>query len=170
MRRKHGLAAFALALAVTVMAGGAGVADARTRGRDERTRDLVRQEQRIRRGQSFLRRVLQDERASPEIKRQASELQALLAARERILAQLESRHKEFLAQHKADLDELEGLRRRALEIDQRLRSAREAVLQSSEADVAELKQGSTRAEQLIESLRADYEHQRRERRRQPKPE
>jgi hypothetical protein len=131
---------------------------------EERGRDFLRQEQQIRRSRHVTRRVLRDRRASPEMKQQATELQALLDRRETELAGLAARHKEFLARHEAEIDELEDLRKRARELDQRLSTARSELLKASEAEITALKLGSARASELVEALRQAYVQRRRDRR------
>jgi len=133
--------------------------------RSERGHELLRQETDIRRARGVVRRILHDRRATPEIQQQATELNGLLDRREQILAELEARHQEFLDRHKAEIDELDTLRERARELDNRLRAARNDLFKASENDIATLKASSSRAADLAEALRATYFQQRRERRR-----
>jgi hypothetical protein len=98
------------------------------------------------------------------MKQQATELQTLLDRREAALAGLAARHKDFMARHQAEIDELEDLRRRARELDQRLSTARNDLLQASQAEITSLKLGSARASELVEALRQAYVERRRERR------
>jgi hypothetical protein len=125
---------------------------------------LQQVEQQIRAGRSVTRRVQRDPRASSELKAQATQLDVLLDGRERTVAKLDNQYRQFLAQHKAELDELETLRRRALEIDQRLDEARTALVQANRPDLDELKRTSQQARELTESLRGSYETDRRTRR------
>src|SRR2546425_518454 len=76
-----------------------------------RSQDLSRQGGQIRRSRTVTRRILHDRRASDEIKRQATELEALLDQREQVIARLEKQQQDFLAQHKSEIDEIEALRR-----------------------------------------------------------
>jgi len=135
----------------------------RREGATERNRELGRRDADIRRARGVTRRILHDRRATPDVQRQATELNGLLDRREQILTQLEARHKDFVDRHKADIDELEQLRDRAREIDARLRAAREDVLKASQSDIAALKETSTHAADVADALRATYFQQRRDR-------
>jgi hypothetical protein len=142
-------------------------ATAAERARRERPghgKALQQVEQQIRAGRSVTRRVQRDPRASSELKAQATQLDALLDARERTVAKLDAQYRQFLAQHKTELDELETLRRRALEIDQRLDEARTGLVQANRPDLDELKRTSQQAREITQSLRASYETDRRTRR------
>ena len=127
-------------------------------------KELQQMEQQIRAGRSVTRRVQRDPRASTELKQQATQLDALLDAREKTLARLDAQYRNFLSQHQADLAELETLRKRALEIDGKLDQARTALLQANRPDLDELKRNSQQARELAETLRASYETDRRTRR------
>lgn len=83
---------------------------------------------------------------------------------ERTLAKLDAQYRDFLSQHKADLDELEDLRRRALVLDEKLGQARTALVQTNKTDIDELKRTSQQARELVETLRSSYELDRRSRR------
>jgi hypothetical protein len=157
----------AIAIAYLLMLITTSPATAAERARRERPghgKALQQIEQQIRAGRSVTRRVQRDPRASSELKTQATQLDALLDARERTVARLDAQYRQFLAQHKTELDELETLRRRALEIDQRLGEARTALVQANRPDLDELKRTSQQARELAESLRASYETDRRARR------
>jgi hypothetical protein len=121
-------------------------------------------EQQIRAGRSVTKRIERDPRASADIKQKATQLDQLLDARERTLAKLDAQYRDFLSQHKAELDELENLRKRALEIDDKLGQARTALVQANKADIDELKRTSQQAKELVETLRSSYELDRRTRR------
>jgi hypothetical protein len=149
---------------VAAMAGGAMAAERVRRERPGHGKELQQIEQQIRAGRSVTRRVQRDPRASTELKQQATQLDGLLDARERTLAKLDAQYRNFLSQHKTELDELETLRRRALEIDERLGQARTALVQANRPDIDELKRNSQQARELIETLRGSYESDRRTRR------
>ena len=151
-----------LVLAVTTAAAVA--AERVRRERPGHGKELQQIEQQIRAGRSVTKRVQRDPRASTEIKQQATQLDGLLDARERSLAKLDAQYRDFLSQHKAELDELENLRRRALEIDERLGQARTALVQANRPDIDELKRSSQQARELVETLRGAYETDRRTRR------
>jgi hypothetical protein len=121
-------------------------------------------EQQIRAGRSVTKRIERDARASADIKQKATQLDQLLDARERSLAKLDAQYRDFLSQHKAELDELENLRKRALEIDEKLGQARTALVQANKPDIDELKRTSQQAKDLVETLRSSYELDRRTRR------
>jgi len=143
------------------------VAFAAERTRRERPghgKELQQIEQQIRAGRSVTKRVQRDPRASTDIKQKATQLDQLLETRERTLGKLDAQYRDFLSQHKAELDELESLRRRALDLDERLGQARSALVQANRPDIDELKRGSQQARELIESLRSSYELDRRTRR------
>ena len=127
-------------------------------------REFAHQEQRVRRAQGLLRRLLRDRRTSPEMKQQASDLAALLDRRNELLATLDVRYKEFIAKYKAEIDELDDLRRRAEELDRRLSAARNELLQASEGEIKTLKEGSAHAAALADALRAAQAQERRQRR------
>jgi hypothetical protein len=118
---------------------------------DRAAGDISRQQQQIRRTRVVTRRILRDRRASEEMKQQAAELDTLLDKRQQIYDRLETRHREFAAQHKADIEEL----------DDRLSTARKDVLESTAEDVAALKDASMRAADLADALRARYVQERR---------
>jgi hypothetical protein len=118
-------------------------------------------EQQIRAGRSVTKRVQRDRRASTELKQQATELDQVLDVRERTLAKLDAQYRDFLSRHQADLDELGDLRRRALAVDERLAQAREALVQANRPDIDEVKRSSQRARELVETLRAAYDLDRR---------
>lgn len=168
--------AVALALASLTLAGGDARADDPTpRPRhaprlQDRSQDLLRQQQQIRRTRVVTRRILHDRRASDAVKQQATELDALLDKRQQIIARLQERQKTFAAQHEADMDELTKLRERARELDDRLDAARKDVLDASKDDVAALKDTATRAADLADALRAHYAQERGGHRRAPRPE
>jgi hypothetical protein len=136
----------------------------------ERGRTLQEQERQIRTARRVTRRILRDRRASAEVKRQASELDTLLDQRAQTIKRLEAMHRDFLAQHRADVDQLAELRRRAFEIDERLRAARAALLAANEDAIAEFHQGARRVQDLIQELGATYSRDQRERRRRRPPE
>jgi hypothetical protein len=137
------------------------------RQRPAARRELHQQEMRVKRARRVTRRILNDERASPDVKRQAGELDQLLDNRERLIANLEALHREFLAQHQADVTELTELRRRAMEVDARLRAARDTMLKAHAAEVEELRTGAARVEDLIDALGDAYGRQKRQRRESP---
>jgi hypothetical protein len=110
------------------------------------------------------KRVQRDPRASAELKRQAAELETLLEVRERSLAKLDAAYRDFLARHKTQLDELDGLRKRALAIDKQLGDARTALVDANRPDLEELQRNSVRARELVENLRSSYDVERRTRR------
>jgi len=128
-------------------------------------KELQRIEQEIRASRTVTRRIQRDPRASASVKQQAAELDTMLNSREQALAKLQTTYRDFLAQHKADLDELNDLRHRALAIDQRLGEAREAIVQANRPEIDQLKESSEHARELAESLRAGYEADRRARNR-----
>jgi DNA repair exonuclease SbcCD ATPase subunit len=156
-------------LALTAVASGsAPTAQAQTRQRPDaaaRGRDLLVQQQQIRRVRAVTRRIMHDRRASAEMKQRATELDAVLDRRTELFAKLESRHADFVAQHKTDLDELEDLRQRARVLDERLTTARNEVVEASAADIAALKESSARAADLAQALREAYREERRARHR-----
>ncbi len=127
-------------------------------------RDLGRHEQTIRQGRNKIRQVLLDPKASPQVKQTATELNDMLARRRALIAQLKNRHKDFVSQHKPDLDELTELSRRAHEVNTRLDAARDETIKASSAELAELKQISINAATLAERLRTSYEQEQRARR------
>lgn len=155
-------------IVAAVLVGTVGAAAfAADRARRERTghgKELQQIEQQIRAGRSVTKRIERDPRASADVKQKAAELDRLLDARERTLAKLEAQYRDFLTQHKAELDELQELRKRALALDQRLDEARTALVQANRADLDDLKQNSQQARQLIEGLRGAYEVDRQMRR------
>jgi hypothetical protein len=172
MKRAHQLAAVAL-----VLLGLAGAPSAqqptpnagpsrgaRPRRPVERPQDLARQESQIHRTRVVTRRILHDRRASDEIRQQATELDSLLDKRQTVLDRLEKAQQDFLAQHKAEIDEIEDLRRRAYELDERLSAARKDVLESAKNDVATLKDTTAHAATLADGLRERYVQERRQRR------
>lgn len=132
-----------------------------------KTREGSVQELRIRRARGVTRRIAHDRRASVETKQQASELEALLDRRQALLAGLDKRHEEFLAQHKAEIDELTELAQRSRELERRITDARTAAMEAAANDVKAIKETSGRALALAETLRATYLQQRRERRHAP---
>ncbi|MCC6763093.1 MAG: hypothetical protein IT293_00375 [Deltaproteobacteria bacterium] len=143
---------------------GAPAAERARRERMGHGKELQQIEQQIRAGRSVTKRIERDPRAATDVKQKAAELAQLLDARERILAKLGASHQSFLAQHKAELDELQDLRKRALALDQRLDEARTALVQANRPDIDELERGSQQARQLIEGLRGAYEIDRQTRR------
>ncbi len=131
----------------------------------ERNREFQFQQQALRRARAVTRRIIRDRRASPEMKQQAKDLEALLDRRVELLDSLEARHKAFVANHQAEFDELDELRQRARTIDERLAAAREGVIQASEGDVNALKETSKQSADLVEALQKAYRTERRERHR-----
>jgi hypothetical protein len=157
-------AGIAAVLLLGVITAGALAAERTRRERPRPGKALQQMEQQIRAGRSVTKRVQRDPRASAEIKQQATMLEQILDSRERTLAKLDAQHREFLARHKADLDALEDLRKRALAIDKRLGEARTALVQANRPELDELKRTSQEAREMIESLRSAYELDRRNRR------
>ena len=153
-----------IALVVLVAAAVAGAAERNRRERPGHGKELQQMEQQIRAGRSVTKRIERDPRASAEIKQKATQLDQLLDTRERTLAKLDAQYRDFLSQHKADLDELENLRKRALQIDEKLGQARTALVQANKPDIDELKRTSQEAKELAETLRSSYEVDRRTRR------
>ena len=82
-------------------------------------------EQQIRAGRSVTKRVQRDPRASADIKAKATELDQLLEVRERTMAKLETQYRDFLAQHKGELDELKRTSQQARTLAETLRSSYE---------------------------------------------
>ncbi|MBI3770937.1 MAG: hypothetical protein HY271_20905 [Deltaproteobacteria bacterium] len=151
-----------LALGATVRGQEAGVRQRRSLERpQDRSQDLLRQEQQIRRTRVVTRRILHDRRASDAARQQATELDALLDKRQQLIVRLQERQKSFATQHQAEIDELGDLHRRARELDDRLAAARKNVLDVSKDDIAALKDASTRAADLADALRAQYSQERR---------
>lgn len=151
-------------LLVGTVGAGAFAAERARRERTGHGKELQQIEQQIRAGRSVTKRIERDPRASADIKQKAADLDRLLDSRERTLAKLEAQYRDFLTQHKAELDELQELRKRALALDQRLDEARTALVQANRADLDDLKQNSQQARQLIEGLRGAYEVDRQTRR------
>ncbi len=153
----------AVTTALLVLVIGADISLSRAR-RSNGRRELHRQETQVKRARRVTSRILKDRRASDTIKRQAQELDVVLTERERVITALESLHRDFVAQHKADIDELSALRRRAVGIDARLRNGRKQVLAAHTAEIETLVGGAERAEQLITALTTNYTAHKRERR------
>lgn len=149
---------------VGLIGAGALAAERAQRERTGHGKALQQIEQQIRAGRSVTKRIERDPRASTDVKQKAAQLDQMLDTRERTLAKLEAQYRDFLTQHKAELDELQELRKRALALDQRLDEARTALVQANRADLDELKQNSQQARQLIEGLRGAYEVDRQTRR------
>ena len=127
-------------------------------------RDLGRHEQAIRQGRNKIRQILRDPQASPQSKQTAAELNGLLDRRRQLIAQLKARHKSFVADHQADLNELTELARRAREVNARLDAARDETIRTSNTELAELKDISSRAATLADHLRTAYAQEQRARR------
>jgi hypothetical protein len=163
MRKLSLRAAIALVLVVAIAAA-AVAAERRRRQRPGHGKTLQQIEQQMRASRNVTKRIQRDPRASAEIKRQATELETLLDTRERTLAKLDSAYRDFLARHKTELDELEGLRKRALAIDQKLGDARTVLVEANRPEIDELQRSSTRARELVENLRSSYDVERRSRR------
>ena len=161
--RALGLKTFAACILMGLIGAGAFAAERTRRERPGHGKELQQVEQQIRAGRSVTKRIARDPRASAEIKQKAAELEQLLDTRERTLAKLDAQYRDFLSQHKAELDELADLHRRALAIDERLDQAREALVQASRPEIEELKRTSQRARELVETLRSTYEIDRRTR-------
>jgi hypothetical protein len=128
-------------------------------------RELHRQEMQVKRARRVTRRIVNDQRASEGIRQQARDLEQLLTERERTIASLEDLHRDFVARHRADIDELAALRQRAMEIDARLRTDRAQVLAAHETEVQSLASGAERADTLIDALTAAYSQDKRQRHR-----
>lgn len=160
------LVAYVVVAGVIIGAAGA-AAFAAERARRERMghgKELQQIEQQIRAGRSVTKRIERDPRATADVKQKAIQLDQLLDARERTLNKLEAQYRDFLTQHKAELDELQELRKRALTLDQRLDEARTALVQTNRVDIDELKRNSQQARELIDGLRGSYEIDRQSRR------
>lgn len=148
---------------VGVVAAGARAAEHARHERMGHGKELQQIEQQIRSGRSVTKRIQRDPRASTDVKQKAAQLDQLLETRERTLNKLDALYRDFLTQHKADLDELEDLRKRALAIDARLDQARTMLVQANRGDIDDLKRASQDARQLVEGLRSAYELDRRAR-------
>ncbi len=148
---------------VGLVATGALAAEHARRERMGHGKDLQQIEQQIRSGRSVTKRIQRDPRASADVKQKAAQLDQVLATREQTLNKLDAQYRAFLVQHKAEIDELEDLRKRALAIDQQLDQARTAILQVNRGDIDELKRGAQEARQLVDGLRSAYELDRRSR-------
>ena len=153
----------AVTAALLVLVIGADISLSRAR-RPNGRRELHRQETQVKRARRVTKRILKDRRASDAIKQQAQELDGILSEREQMIKVLENLHRDFVAQHKADIDQLGLLRRQALEIDNRLREDRKQVMAAHAAEVETLVAGAERAEQLIGALVTEYNTHKRERR------
>lgn len=153
-------------LLVALVATQATAAEKARRQRAGHDMERQRIEQQIRAGRSMTKRIQRDPRVSAEVKQKAAELDQLLDARERTLAKLDTQYRDFLAQHKTEIDEIEELRRRALAIDERLGQARNALVQANQPEIDELKRTSEKARELVDSLRSEYNLSRRTRRQQ----
>jgi hypothetical protein len=154
-----------VAVAAVLLAYGPALSQKHERARDaDARRELHRQEVQLKRARRVTRRIVHDRRASAEVKRQAGELEQVLDQRERTLAEIERLHRDFVAQHRTDIDALADLRRQAMEIDRRLREARDNALKTHEAQVQSFVTGSDRAQELVDALNAAYATDKRERR------
>ncbi len=151
-------------LVAGLLAAGVAQAERQKRTRPGHGKELQQIEQENRAGRSVTRRIQRDPRASAEIKRQATELDAMLDVRERTLAKLDALYREFVSRHKSELDELESLRKRALVLDEQLGQARTQLVQQNRPDLDELERSSQRARELVETLRNNYDLDRRSRR------
>lgn len=149
---------------VGVLAAGAWAAERTRRDRTGHGKQLQQLEQQIKAGRLVTKRVQRDPRSSTDLKQKATALDQVLDTRERTLAKLDALYRDFLSQHKSELDELEDLRRRALAIDERLGQARTALVQANKPDIDQLKETSAEARRLVEELRSAYETDRRSRR------
>lgn len=154
----------AVMTALLVLVIGTDLSLSRARRPDGR-RELHRQEMQVKRARRVTRRILNDRRASEPVKQQARELDQILSGRERTLTTLENLHRDFMAQHRADIDQLGAMRRQALEIDNRLREGRKQVLAAHKPELDALVAGAERAETLIDALTTAYGTDKRERRR-----
>ncbi len=160
------LARYATAACLLFGVVAADVRAAEQRPRHERMghgKELQQMEQQIRAGRAVTKRIQRDPRASTDIKQKAAQLDQTLDARKRTLNKLDALYRDFVAQHKAEIDELEDLRKRALAIDEKLDQARTTLVQSNRGDIDELKRSSQDARQLVEGLRSAYELDRRTR-------
>jgi chromosome segregation ATPase len=149
---------------MSVCAGGALAAERVRRERTGHGKQLQQIEQQIKGARIVTKRVQRDPRASAELKQKATSLDQLLDTREKTLTKLDTQYRDFLTQHKAELDELEDLRRRAIVLDERLGEARTALVQANHVDLDQLKQTSQQARDLIADLRGSYDADRRSRR------
>ena len=129
-------------------------------------RNARKNEQTIRRGRTKIRQILRDPNASPQIKQTATELNALLDRRRKLVGTLKSRHRQFVAQQQADIAALREVAQRGREITARLEAARAEVIRSSNAEITELEQIGERASSLASTLRDDYDKEQRARREQ----
>ncbi len=171
------LRVLAIAAAVVLLVNGASFSDrasAQQPGADQpaerseralraERRELTRHEQKIRRGKSVLRQIERDPKASSQVKQTVSELETLLSQRKALIQKLKQRHRDFVTQHQADIDELRDLVVRARAINLRLDAARRAVVNASRPELAEVTQLSNRAAALTEQLRGMYAEDRRSR-------
>ena len=149
---------------VGLIAVGALAAERARRERVDHGKALQQIEQQIRAGRLVTKRIERDRRASADIKQKAVALDQTLETRERLLTKLDALYRDFVSQHKSELDELADLRKRALAIDTRLGEARDTLVQANKADFDELKRSSLQAKELADGLRSAYEIDRRTRR------
>jgi len=120
----------------------------------EQRRELRRQ--RVERARQMTRRLLDDPNTPAEVKAKARRLNGLLAERETLEDELVAKRRDFLRDHRQELDELRQLRERAEVLRQNLRSSREKAIAENLPKIQEMRRLTNEARQTAQELRQQY--------------
>jgi hypothetical protein len=102
------------------------------------------------------RRLLDDPNTPAEVKTKARRLESLLAERDTLEDELVAKRRDFLRDHRQELDELRQLRERAEVLRQNLRSSREKVISENLSKIQEMRRLTNEARQTAQELRQQY--------------
>lgn len=122
--------------------------------RFEQRRELRRQ--RSARAREMARRLLDDPSTPTDVKTKARRLDSLLAERNALEDELVAKRRDFLRDHRQEIDELRQLRERAEVLRQNLRSSREKAIADNLPKIQEMRRLTEEARQTAQELRQQY--------------
>jgi hypothetical protein len=102
------------------------------------------------------RRLLDDPNTPADVKAKARRLDSLLAERETVEDELIAKRRDFLRDHRQELDELRQIRERAEVLRQNLRSSREKAIAENLPKIQEMRRLTNEARQTAQELRQQY--------------
>jgi hypothetical protein len=102
------------------------------------------------------RRLLDNPNTPAEVKTKARRLDSLLAERTALEDELVAKRRDFLRDHRQELDELRQLRERAEVLRQNLRSSREKAIADNLPKIQEMRRLTNEARQTAQELRQQF--------------
>lgn len=124
------------------------------RERFEQRREMRRQ--RSAHAREMVRRLLDDPSTPADVRTKAQRLDNLLTERDALEDELVAKRRDFLRDHREEIDELRQLRERAEVLRQNLHSSREKAIADNLPKIQEMRRLTEEARQTAQELRQQY--------------